>query len=167
MKMNIFRKKSNDTSNDYYNAYKAELGRVEEKKGFFSLNTIIKMETAVITAGLIFMGYNNFFTDLSKYFSLEFNKNAFISQSTLSSTHPLNSMDSELIIQLQESETDTIIPVKIKEEKQNVYSNDVKILAKKLDMNFDELSLIVEVIKSEMSPKITSKHEDKIIIGQL
>ena len=58
--MNIFRKKSNDTSNDYYNAYKAELGRAEEKKGFFSLNTIIKLETAVITAGLIFMGYNNF-----------------------------------------------------------------------------------------------------------
>ena len=164
--MNIFRKDSNDASNDYYNAYKAELGRVEEKKGFFSLNTIIKMETAVITAGLIFMGYNNFFTDLSKNFSLEFNKNAFISQSILPSTHQFETMDSELIIQLQESETDTIAPVKIKEEKRNIHSN-VQMLAKNLDMDFADLSLIVEIIKSEMSPKITSKQEDKIIIGQL
>jgi hypothetical protein len=164
--MNIFRKESNDTSNDYYNAYKAELGRVEEKKGFFSLNTIIKMETAIITAGLIFMGYNNFFTDLSKNFSLEFNKNAFISQSILPKSYQFDNSDSELIIQLEESETDTLTPVKIKEERLNI-QNNVQMLAKNLDMDFADLSLIVEIIKSEMSPKITSKQEDKIIIGQL
>jgi len=164
--MNLFRKKSNDISNDYYNAYKAELGRVEKKKGFFSLNTIIKMETVVITAGLIFMGYNNFFTDLSKNFTIEFNKNAFISQSILPATHQFESRDSELILQLQESETDTIAPVEIKEENLNVHGN-IQMLAKNLDMDFADLSLIVEIIKSEMSPKITSKQEDKIIIGQL
>jgi len=164
--MNIFRKKSNDTSNDYYNAYKAELGRAEEKKGFFSLNTIIKLETAVITAGLIFMGYNNFFTDLSKNFSLEFNKNAFISQSMLPKSYQFENTDSELILQLEESETDTITPVKIKEEKLDVHRN-VQMLAKNLDMDFADLSLIVEIIKSEMTTKSTSNQEDKIIIGQL
>jgi len=164
--MNIFRKKSNDTSNDYYNAYKAELGRVEKREGFFSLNTIIKMETAVITAGLIFMGYNNFFSDLSKNFTIEFNKNAFISQSILPASYQFESRDSELILQLQESEIDTIAPVEIKEENSNIHGN-IQMLAKNLDMDSADLSLIVEIIKSEMSSKITSKQEDKIIIGQL
>jgi hypothetical protein len=164
--MNIFRKKSNDITNDYYNAYKEELGKSEKKEGFFSLNTIIKIETAVITAGLIFMGYNNFFSDLSQNFSLEFNKDAFISQSTLPSSHQFETMDSELIIQLEESEIDTITPVKIKEEKLNV-SNNVQRLAKNLDMDFADLSLIVEIIKSEMSSKVSSTQEDKIVIGQL
>ena len=163
--MNIFRKKSNEPSNDYYNAYKKELGVIKEKEGFLSLNTIIKIETSIIIAGLIFMGYNNFFSDFSKNFSLEFNKNAFISQSTPSSTNEIDSVDSELILQLQESETDTIAPLNIKEE-QNIYSK-VETLAKKLNMNSDELSLIVEVIKSEMSPKVVSNHEDKIMIGKL
>ena len=164
--MNIFRKKSNDTSNDYYNAYKAELGRVEKREGFFSLNTIINMETAVITAGLIFMGYNNFFSDLSKNFTIEFNKNAFISQSILPASYQFESRDSELILQLQESEIDTIAPVEIKEENSNIHGN-IQMLAKNLDMDSADLSLIVEIIKSEMSSKITSKQEDKIIIGQL
>ena len=165
--MNIFRKKSNEPSNDYYNAYKEELMTVKKKEGFFSLNTIIKIETTILISGLIFMGYSNFFTDFSKNFSLEFNKNSLISQSILSSSSDkMESKDSELIIQLEESETDTILPINIKEEKQNVYSK-VEMLAKKLKMNSDDLSLIVEVIKSEMSPKIISKHEDKIMIGQL
>jgi len=164
--MNMFRKKNNDISNDYYNAYKAELGRVEKKKGFFSLNTIIKMETAIITAGLIFMGYNNFFSDLSKNFTIEFNKNAFISQSILPASHQFESRDSELILQLQESEIDTIAPVEIKEEKVNIYGN-IEMLAKNLEMDSSDLSLIVEIIKSEMRPTIISKQEDKIIIGQL
>jgi len=164
--MNIFRKKSNDTSNDYYNAYKAELGAVEEKKKFLSLSTIIKVETAIITAGLLFMGYNNFFSDFSKNFSLEFNKNAFMSKSILPVSYQFDNADSELIIQLKESEADTIVPVKIKEEKQNI-PNSVQMLAKKLDMDFYDLSLIVEIIKSEMNPKNTPKQEDKILIGQL
>jgi len=164
--MNIFRKKSNDTSNDYYNAYKAELGAVEEKKSFLSLSTIIKVETAIITAGLLFMGYNNFFSDFSKNFSLEFNKNAFMSKSILPVSYQFDNEDSELIMQLKESEADTIAPVKIKEEKQNIH-NSVQILAKKLDIDFYDLSLIVEIIKSEMNPKITPKKEDKILIGQL
>ncbi len=164
--MNIFRRETNDTSNDYYNAYKAELGIVEKKEGFFSLSTIIKLETIVITAGLLFMGYNNFFSDFSKNFSLEFNKNAFISESILPVSYQFDNEDSELIMQLQESETDTIAPVKIKEEKPNIHNN-VQMLAKKLDINFADLSLIVEIIKSEMSPKTTSIQEDKIIIGQL
>ena len=165
--MNIFRKKNKDTSNDYYNAYKAKLGRAEEKKGLFSLNTIIKIETAIITAGLIFMGYNNFFSDFSKNFSLEFNKNAFISQSILPESYQSENRDSELILQLEKSETDTIIPLKIQEERLNVHKK-VHRLAENLDMDFADLSLIVEIIKSEMTTKhSTTNQEDKIMIGQL
>jgi len=88
--MGIFR----NNSDDYYNAYKAELGAVEEKRGFLSLSTIIKVETAIITAGLLFMGYNNFFTDFSKNFSFEFNKNAFFSKSTLPVSYQVENKDS-------------------------------------------------------------------------
>jgi len=163
--MGIFRNNL-DTSNDYYNAYKAELGAVEEKKGFLSLSTIIKVETAIITAGLLFMGYNNFFTDFSKNFSFEFNKNAFFSKSTLPVSYQLENKDSDLIIQLEESEADTILPVNIKEEEKNI-NNDLQMLTKNLNIDFDDLSLIIEVIKSKMNSKSTYKKEDKILIGQL
>jgi len=162
--MNIFKKNNNHTSADYYNAYKKELGIVEKKEGFFSLNTIIKIELTVITAGIIFMGYNNFFSYFSKNFSLEFNKDKIFSKSVLPKNNQFDNKDSELIMQLEEIEADTITDIEIKEEKKNINTN-IQMLAKKLDMDFDDLSLIVEVIKLDMSPKVTNK-EDKIIISQ-
>jgi hypothetical protein len=163
--MSIFRRKSHKTSNDYYNSYKAELG-VDKSEGLFSLKNIIKLETATIIAGLIFMGYSNFFSDFSENFSIEFNSNIFTSQVSLPESNNFDESDSELIVQLQNSEPDEIEPVKIMEEEKSK-KEPVEMLAKKLNMNFADLSLIVEIIKSEMTPKSTSNNEDSIVIGQL
>jgi hypothetical protein len=161
--MGIFRRKSNNTSNDYYNSYKAGLGIEEKKEGFFSLKTIVQLETATILAGVIFMGYTNFFSDFSENFSIEFNPNFFMSQKN----HNANMSDSELVVQLQESETDIIKPIKIIEENKRSVEKPVEILAKNLNVNFADLSLIVEIIKSEMTPNSISREEESIVIGQL
>jgi hypothetical protein len=161
--MGIFRRKSNNTSNDYYNSYKAGLGIEEKKEGFFSLKTIVQLETATILAGVIFMGYTNFFSDFSENFSIEFNPNFFMSQKN----NNANMSDSELVVQLQESETDIIKPIKIIEENKRSVEKPVEILAKNLNVNFADLSLIVEIIKSEMTPNSISREEESIVIGQL
>jgi len=160
--MSIFRKKSNKTSNDYYNSYKAELGIEESNNGFFSLRTIVKIETATIVAGIIFMGYSNFFSDFAKNYSIKFNTNALMSH-VIDST---SISDSELVLQLQESEPEIFTRLEITEDESGIDA-PVGVLAKKLNMNFADLSLIVEIIKSEMTPKSISKNEDSIVIGQL
>ena len=157
--MSIFRRKRKSTSNDYYNSYKAELGITEKSDGFFSLSTIVKIETVTIIAGVIFMGYSDFFSDFSKNFSIEFHPNALMSQSLLPTS---NNFD----ISISKSEPIIVTPLEITEERK-VMEEPVKVLAKKLDMNFADLSLIVEIIKSEMSTKALSPNEDTIIIGQL
>lgn len=74
----------------------------------------------------------------------------------------------ELLKQLKESPTDTVEPIEIKEDKPDIHnSNNINKLAKDLHMKYSDLSLIVEIIKSEINPNNSSKHEDKIIIGQL
>lgn len=156
-----------NTSNDYYNAYKAEL-RVEDKKNsLFSLNTIIKIEATIIMGGLIFMGYNNFFSDFSKNFSIELNKDSFISNYIYDNSKKTDDLD--LISQLEESPTDTIEeqPIDIKEEKKDINLNLKGILVKKLDINSNNLPLIVEIIKSELTSTPISEYEDRIIIGQI
>jgi len=163
--MSIFGKKSKKTSNDYYNSYKAELGVEEKSEGIFSLKNIIKLETATIITGILFMGYSNFFGDFSKNFSIEFNSDFFMSQS-LSESNNFEISDSELVVQLENSEPEIVKPITIMEEEKST-EEPVEMLAKKLNMKFADLSLIVEIIKSEMTPKSISKNEDSIVIGQL
>ena len=164
--MNIFRKKRNHTSDDYYDSYKAGLGIEDRTEGILSLSTVVKIETVTIIAGIIFMGYSNFFSDFSKNFSIEFNPNALMSQFKSSEDDTVELSDSSLVVQLQDVEPDTIVPVEISEE-EKATKEPVEMFAKKLDMKFADLSLIVEIIKSEMTPKHTSHNEDSIIIGQL
>jgi len=164
--MSIFGKKSKNTSNDYYNLYKAELGVEKKSEGFFSLKNIIKLETATIIAGIVFMGYSNFFSDFSKNFSIEFNSDFFMSQSSLPENNNFEISDSELVVQLENSEPEIVKPITIMEEEKST-EEPVEMLAKKLNMKFADLSLIVEIIKSEMTPKSISTNEDSIVIGQL
>ena len=164
--MNIFKNNNNSSSNDYYNSYKEELRVEEEKSDFLSLRTIIKIETATIVAGIMFMGYSNFFSDFSKNFSIEVNSNLFMSQS-VSQEKIMPLSDLELMAQLQEeSVSSTTEPVKIIEEEKSK-KEPVEMLAQELNMNFTDLSLIVEIIKSEMTTNSISRDEDAIVIGQL
>ncbi len=131
---------------------------------------IIKLEATIIMGGLIFMGYNNFYTDFSENFSIEFNKNSFISKSLSSISNKTEiSNDSDLITQLEESPIDTIeeTPVDIKEEKLDINLKLKSMLAKKMDIHSDNIPLIVEIIKSELSLTPIDEHEDRIFIGQI
>jgi hypothetical protein len=166
--MNMFKKGKAQTSNDYYEAYKSvELGLEEKKEGMFSLNNIIKLEFATLLAGLIFMGYNNFFNDVAsllKEKSLNFN----IAQSSYSLSLPLsiqsNLSDEELVEELNDAETDIVLPVEIKEERE--LENQVEYLTKQLNVKPADIALLVEIIKSNVDSQPTQT-EDSIIISQV
>jgi len=160
--MTIFKKRDlPQTSDDYYNAYKADLEQREEKRTVDSLNTIIKFEFFTLVAGLVFMSYNNFFN----HFSIELQGNFLTSNVMLSQNTISNSADALLVEQLKLAEVDTVIPVKIQEEK--LIETEVSILSKKLNINPTDMTLLVEIIKSQLTKSSESIKEDKIIISQI
>jgi len=160
--MTIFKKRDlPQTSDDYYNAYKADLEQREEKRTVDSLNTIIKFEFFTLVAGLVFMSYNNFFN----HFSIELQGNFLTSNLMLSQNTISNNADDLLVEQLKLAEVDTVMPVKIQEEK--IIETEVAILSKKLNINPTDMTLLVEIIKSQLTKSSKPIKEDKIIIGQI
>ena len=160
--MTIFKKRDvNQVSDDYYNAYKAELEQREEKGMMLSLNNIIKFEFFTLVAGLVFMSYNNFFNN----FSIELEGNFLTSNVMLSQNSISNNTDSLLVEQLKLAEIDSIMPIEIKEEK--FVEKQVAILSKKLNINSTDMILLVEIIKSQLAKPSTSREEDSIIISQI
>jgi len=161
--MSIFKKRDlNQTSDDYYNAYKAGLEKREESGSFYSLNNIIKFEFFTLVAGLVFMSYNNFFTN----FSIELVNNFSMSNNMLSKSNTVNhNSDSVLIEQLKLAEVDTITPVEIKQE--GVVKEQVAILSKKLNINSTDMTLLVEIIKSQLTNSTQVIEEDKVILSQI
>ncbi len=154
-----------NSSDYYYNRYKTEeLGIEDKKKGISVLEIVLKLEIAIILSGFIFIGYNN----IDNNFSIEFNKDILFSKKIVDEPTKYSDKDTnlELLKQLKESPTDTVEPIEIKEDKPNIH-NHINKLAKDLHIKSTDLSLIVEIIKSEMNPNNSSNHEDKIMIGQL
>ena len=156
-KMSFFKKAKTQTSNDYYDAYKAEaLGIKSERKGLFSLNNIIKMEFVALTAGLLFMGNNHFFENIS----IKLDKNSFISKSLLPTSSNFDSEDTELMVQLEQHDAE---PIEIKEESS---MGILTTLSQKSGYNSEDLNLIIELIKSQVDTSIETVKEDSIIISQ-
>jgi len=160
--MTIFKKRDlAQTSDDYYNAYKEDLGKKEEKQTVDSLNTIIKFEFFTLVAGLVFMSYNNFFN----HFSIELQEN-FLTSNLMSFQNTIsNNSDSLLGEQPKLAEVDVVMPVKIQEEK--IIETEVAILSEKLNINPTDMTLLVEIIKSQLIKSSKPIKEDKIIIGQI
>ena len=165
----IFKKNDfNQGSDNYYHAYKADLEKKEVKSKFFSLNNIIKAEFFTLVAGLVFMSYNNFFD----HFSIEFKSNIFTSSSSSIVVPQHNNFEREeniFMAQLQNSEVDNIEAIEIKEEStdKTLVEEQVAILSKKLHINATDMTLLVEIIKSQMNQPSRAVQEDKIIISQL
>jgi len=159
--MNIFKNRNLETSDDYYYAYKADLEKREESKKIYSLNNIIKFEFFTLVAGLLFMSYNNFFSN----FSIEFHENFSSQNMMLFQERALNDTDSLLEEQLKLAEVDTIIPIEIKEE--DVVEEQVAILSKKLNINTTDMTLLVEIIKSQLNKPSKVEKEDKVILSQI
>jgi hypothetical protein len=153
---NIFKKEDfNQVSDKYYNSYKEELKKREVKTKLFSLNNIIKVEFFTLVAGLVFMGYNNFFDN----FSIEIEEN-FLSSILITQSNTLDKVEASVITVLQNRE------ISIKEESMEV-EEQVVILSKKLNMDATDMTFLVEIIKSQFKRPTTNLLEDKIIISQL
>jgi hypothetical protein len=160
--MSIFKKRDlSQISDDYYNAYKEDLKAREKRKSFISLNTIIKFEFFTLVAGLVFMSYNNFFSN----FSIEFPTNISTSTLMLSQENSIKSKDALLVEQLRLAEVDRILPIEIKEE--DVVEKQVTLLSKKLNINATDMTLLVEIIKSQLTKPSSEAKEDKVIISQI
>jgi len=165
--INIFKNEDcNEISNNYYNTYKADLEKRGARNRIFSLSNIIKLEFFTLAAGLIFMGYNSFFN----HFSIEIQDGFFTSHELLPQSNSVHEEDFleeiRLISQLKNAEVDTI---EIKEEptRENFVDEQVEILSKKLNIDKTDMTLLVEIIKSQMSEEPIAVDEDKIIISQL
>ena len=165
--MKIFKKEDfNQLSNNYYNAYKANLEKKETKSKFLSLNNIIKLEFFTLVAGLAFMSFNHFFN----HFSIEVKGDFFASSSMLlTQSNTFDREDASLMLELQDFEVDTLTNIEIKEENfdQSLVEEQVAILSEKLNISSTDMTLLVEIIKSQMHEPLKTVKEDKIIISQI
>jgi hypothetical protein len=154
---NVFKKEDfNQVSDKYYNSYREELKKREVKTKLFSLNNIIKVEFFTLVAGLVFMGYNNFFDN----FSIEIEEN-FLSSILITQSNTLDKVEASVITVLQNRE------ISIKEESMPEVEEQVVILSKKLNIDSTDMTFLVEIIKSQFKRPTINLLEDKIIISQL
>jgi len=158
--LNIFKKEDfNKVSDNYYNSYRADLKKKEVRNNFLSLNNIIKAEFFTLVAGLVFMSYNNFFDNLS----IEIQDNFFMPKTELSKDAHLDKEERVVSTPFQNRE------ILIKEVPIEDFSveEQVAILSKKLNIDSTDMTLLVEIIKSQVNKSTSSVLEDKIIISQL
>jgi hypothetical protein len=154
--MKIFKKKKVQTSNDYYEAYKAELSgnsKVEQNR-FFSLNKVLKLELLVVALGLFIMNQNNF--------SLELKKMYVAGNDILPVSMQSASLDRDLIV---EKEDIYLEKIKIREDDQNDILTK-KVLDAELYVESSDIKLLIELLKSEMREKRESASANRIIISQ-
>ena len=154
--MKIFQKKTEQTSNDYYEAYKAGLnGNVKvEKNNFFSLSKFFKLEILVVALGLFVMHQNGF--------SLELKKMYVASNDILPVSMQSDSQDNDLIVSLEDTHVEKI---QIREDNQNDRLTK-KILDAELYVQNDDIKLLIELLQSEMEEKRELASANRIIISQ-
>jgi len=149
--MKIFKQKTVQTSNDYYEAYKAELSEEVQEKKLFTLSNFIKLEVLVIAVGFFILNQNSL--------SLELKKEALASNDLLPvSMQEYESVDKELVVTNDESYSKKI---EIREDE----IADVNSLEEDLVDN-SELELLIKLLQSEMEENKKSSTNNKIIISQ-
>jgi len=94
--MSIFKKVTTETSNDYYEAYKAQLEIKKEKKKFFSFANILKIEIAVIALGFFLMHQN--------HISVEFKSEPMAMNESLPMSVQANNSDNDLVVTFEENQ---------------------------------------------------------------
>ena len=152
--MKIFKKKTVQTSNDYYEAYKAELNGEIEKKSFLSLNNVIKLEVLVIAVGLFILNPNSLSLELKKMYVAE--------NSVLPVSMQQDSRDNDLVVSLEDTHVEKIT---IREDSQNEMLT-TKVLNEEAFVNNRDIKLLIELLQSEMEEKQESSATNRIIISQ-
>ena len=147
--MKIFKKKTVQTSNEYYEAYKAELsGRVEKSK-FFSLNNFLKLEILVVAAGFFIMSQNDL--------SLEF-KNMYVAgNDILPISMQTENLDSDLVVKLAE------VPLEKITIREDIATNK---LDEKTYVENEDIKLLIQLLEYEMQEKQESVLANRIVLSQ-
>jgi len=154
--MKIFKKKTAQTSNDYYEAYKAELsGTVQiEKSNFFSLSKLFKLEVLVVALGLFVLNQNGFSVELKKMYVT--------GNDILPVSMQHDSRDNDLVVELEDTHVEKIT---IREDNQNDMLTE-KILDTELYVENDDIKLLIELLQTEMKEKRDSDSANRVIISQ-
>ena len=155
--MKIFNNQKEQISNDYYEAYKAEIGVKErgieaEKSSLFTLNNFLKLEILAVAIGFIVLNQNSLTSKYKKMYTAENNSLPVSMQSA--------SLDEELVVTLEDDET----PEKIAIREENVAtaeSSDKETLVDNRD-----LKLLIELLKNEMKENEETIAANRIIISQ-
>jgi len=152
--MKIFKKKTVQTSNDYYEAYKAELNGKIEKKSFFSLSNVLKLEVLVVVVGFFILNQNSLSLELKKMYVAE--------NSVLPVSMQQDSRDNDLVVELEDTYVEKIT---IREDSQNDMLT-TKVLNTELYVENSDIKLLIELLQSEMEEKRKSASANRIIISQ-
>ena len=152
--MKIFKKKTVQTSNDYYEAYKAELNGKIEKKSFFSLSNVLKLEVLVIAVGLFILNQNSLSLELKKMYVAD--------NTVLPVSMQQDSRDNDLVVSLEDTHVEKIT---IREDSQNEMLT-TKVLNEEAFVNNSDIKLLIELLQSEMEEKRKSTSSNRIVISQ-
>jgi len=148
--MKLFNTKKEQTSNDYYEAYKAEIGAAKEEKKFFSLNNFLKLEILAVAAGFLMMNQQSL---TSEY------KQLMAGDDSLPVSEQYANLDKELVV--TQEEDDIPVQVAIREDVVMEDSADKDALVDNSD-----LKLLIELLKSEMKESEKATSNNRIIISQ-
>ncbi len=147
--MKIFKKKTVETSNDLYEAYKAEISGQTEKKSFFSLNNVLKLEVLLLTVGFLVLDQNNL--------SLELNKMGLAKNETLPVSVQCATLEKDLIVQPEDTHQEEVqireeISMDIADETTYVGNSDIK--------------LLIELLEAEVKANKEKMLRKRIILSQ-
>ena len=146
----IFNKNIEQTSNDYYEAYKAELVLEEEENKLFSLNNFLKLEILAVAVGLFMMNQQ---TLTSQFQEVAAGKNI------LPVSEQYANLDKELVVT---QEDDVLAKVAIREEDVAAVTTSEK----EALVDNSDLQLLIELLKSEMKESEQTSSNNRIIISQ-
>ena len=152
--MEIFKKKTVGTSNDYYEAYKAELNGKIEKKSFFSLSNVLKLEVLVIAVGLFILNQNSLSLELKKMYVAD--------NTVLPVSMQQDSRDNDLVVELEDTYVEKIT---IREDSQNDMLT-TNVLNEEAFVNNSDIKLLIELLQSEMEEKRKSTSSNRVVISQ-
>ena len=150
--MKLFNNKEEQTSNDYYEAYKAELGIGVEENRLFSLNNFLKLEILAVAVGFIMLNQNSLTSEFKKMYTADNNSLPVSMQSA--------GLDEELVVTLDDDKNlekiaireDTIVTEETSDKEALVDNGDLK--------------LLIELLKTEMKENEQAAAANRIIISQ-
>jgi len=155
--MTLFNNQKEPISNDFYEAYKEEIGAKKrgverEKNRFFTLNNFLKLEIVAVAVGFFFLNQESLLT--------EFKKISMASDNSLPVSIQKETFDKELVVTEEEDDAN-LDKIAISEERMVEERLDKEEL-----VNNEDLKLLIELLKVEMKEKEESLAANRLIISQ-